>query len=87
MKKNLCFFTALFSFVLMTNFVSCSDDSANESPAEKITVTYDLNYDGAPAATVIQQEKNKSFTLQTFERTDYRLIGWADTSDATEIKR
>jgi len=86
MKKILCFFTALFSFVLMTNFVSCSDDSANESPAEKITVTYDLNYDGAPAATVIQQEKNKSFTLQTFERTDYRLIGWADTSDATEIK-
>jgi uncharacterized repeat protein (TIGR02543 family) len=52
------------------------DSSMIDAPVEYVTVTLDLNYDGAPAATTVKAEKGKAMSKPTATRSGYTLEGW-----------
>lgn len=52
------------------------DSSMIDAPKEYVTVTLNLNYDGAPAATTQQVEKGKAMSKPSATRTNYTLEGW-----------
>ncbi|MBR1715487.1 MAG: InlB B-repeat-containing protein [Treponema sp.] len=98
MKKFFHFVALLSSLAVLSNFMSCSDDSSDDSSstvngpgslyssnAPDISITYNMNYEGAEA-TVRTEKGNSYIPLETFEREGYSLIGWADSADAEEVK-
>ena len=98
MKKFFHFVALLSSLAVLSNFMSCSSDSSDDSSstvngtsslyssdAPDISITYNMNYEGAEA-TVRTEKGNSYIPLETFEREGYNLIGWADSADAEEVK-
>ena len=94
MKKFFHFVALLSSLAVLSNFMSCSSDSSDDSSssvngpgslyssdAPDISITYNMNYEGAEA-TVRTEKGNSYIPLETFEREGYSLIGWADSADA-----
>ena len=65
---------------------SSADDpsSSSQVPDTKCTVTFDLNYQGAPAATTVEVEKG-DYVNEPEEptRENYYFNGWFDTQDAS----
>ena len=70
---------------------SAGGDSGNPDPSSssqpidtKVTVTFDLNYQGAPAPTTVQVEKNDYVDEPDDPtRDNYFFKGWYDTADAS----
>jgi len=98
MKKFFHFVALLSSLAVLSNFMSCSSDSSDDSSstvnepgslyssdAPDISITYNMNYEGAEA-TVRTEKGNSYIPLETFEREGYSLIGWADSADSEEVK-
>lgn len=85
-RKGFTLFSCLLVFFVLANFVACSNGLSDDTPQETILVTYDLNYEGAPEVKTVPQVKNASFTLKSFNRDGYRLVGWADSNDSSDVK-
>jgi pullulanase len=72
MKKKLAL---LFVPVLM--FTSCGGAGGGSPAKTSYTVTFDYNYEGGPAATVVNVEKGEKVDKPTDpSRQDYRFQGW-----------
>lgn len=68
----------LCSVLLACFFAACGAPSAHK-------VTFDLNYDGAPAATVIEVEDNTFVTAPSApERKNYEFLGWFSDKECTQ---
>ncbi len=67
----------LCSFLLVGVFGACGDS--------KHTVTFDLNYDGAPAATTVEVEHNTLVDEPDDPtRTNWKFLGWFTDAECTE---
>ena len=82
MKKRLFVLIAvLMAFVCTFALVACEEE---EVPTEivKYTVTFDLNYDGAPTATKVTVDANTNVAVQKAPtRTGYNFGGWFTDKD------
>lgn len=74
--------------LLLTAFIfSCStatsgtNDENNTPKVKTVTITYNLNYEGAPVATTEAVQKGKVFTLPIPEHEGYTFTGWAKESN------
>jgi uncharacterized repeat protein (TIGR02543 family) len=59
------------------------DSSMLDAAKEYVTVTLNLNYDGAPEATTQQVEKGKAMSKPSATRTNYTLEGWYTEASCT----
>ncbi len=86
MKRIQSFFImVLVALMAFTCFASCG--TGGPGAATTLSITFDYNYDGAPAATVVTVEKGEKVTLPADPTRDgYAFDGWhtdkACTSDA-----
>ena len=80
------FLAALLSFLLLFS-IGCDDLSGPEpepEPPVKYTVTFNQNYNGAPAATTQQVESGQKVQKPTDPtRSGYRFDGWFDNANGT----
>ena len=66
--------------------VTPDSSSSASSNVKKVSVTFNLNYKGAPKASVVPVEKGKTVTAPTDPTRDGKaFIGWSVDSESTQI--